>query len=106
MLPGRFCFKAYTDPKLIPQWWGPKRFTTIVDQMDVKPGGVWRFAQHDREGHEYAFHGVYHAILSPERIVSTFEFEGAPGHVSLETAIFEEHDGKTKLTGKVRFSIR
>jgi uncharacterized protein YndB with AHSA1/START domain len=101
--PRTLLFQAYADPGLIPQWWGPKRFATTVDRMEVKPGGVWRFVQHDREGREYAFHGVYHAILSPERIVSTFEFEDASGHISLETALFEEHDGRTKLTGKSVF---
>lgn len=101
--PRALLFKAYTDPRLIPQWWGPERFTTTVDRMEVKPGGIWRFVQHDREAHEQAFHGVYHSVLSPARIVSTFEYEGTPGQVSLETATFEEVDGKTKLTGKSVF---
>jgi len=96
--PRELVFKACTDPNLIPQWWGPKRFTTTVDKMDVKPGGVWRFIQRDSSGGEYAFNGVYREIVSPERLVYTFEFEGMPGHVMLETVTFEEHDGKTKLT--------
>jgi uncharacterized protein YndB with AHSA1/START domain len=97
--PRKAVFTAYTDPQLIPEWWGPKRFTTVVDRMDVRPGGAWRFVQRDASGTEYAFHGVYHEVRSPERLVATFEFEGTPGHVSLETATFEEHDGITKLTG-------
>jgi uncharacterized protein YndB with AHSA1/START domain len=97
--PRKAVFEAYTDPGLIPEWWGPKSFTTIVDRMDVRPGGTWRFVQRDAAGNEYAFHGVYHDVLSPERLVATFEFEGAPGHVSLETATFEEYDGRTRLTG-------
>lgn len=96
-------FRAYTDPERIKQWWGPKRFTTIIDRMDVRPGGIWRFVQRDAEGNEYAFHGVYHDIASPERIVSTFEFEGAPGHVSLDTMTFEEHNGRTRLTSRSVF---
>ena len=47
------------DPALIPQWWGPRRLTTVVDQMDVRPGGLWRFLHRDAEGNEYAFHGEY-----------------------------------------------
>ena len=82
---------------------GPKRFTTKVDKMDVRPGGVWRFLHLDAEGNEYAFHGVYHDILPNERIVDTFEFEGMPGHVSLETMTLEEQDGKTKLTTRSVF---
>ena len=77
--PRELVFKAYTDPNLIPQWWGPKNLTTTVNKMDVREGGVWRFVQRDGEGNEYAFHGVYHAIASPERLVYTFEFEGMPG---------------------------
>lgn len=64
--------------------------------MEVRPG--WRFVQRDYDGNVYAFHGVYHEIVPPERLVYTFEFEGMPGHVLLETVTFEEHDGKTKLT--------
>ena len=94
-------FKAQTDPALIPQWWGPKRFATVVDKMDPRPGGVWRFVQRDAEGNAYAFKGVYHEVLSPERIVYTFEFEGTPGHVSLETVTFEELDNRTKMTDRV-----
>jgi uncharacterized protein YndB with AHSA1/START domain len=102
--PRDLVFRAYTGAKHIPQWWGPKSLTTLVDKMDVKAGGLWRFIQRDQHGTEFAFHGVYHAIASPERIVSTFEFEGMPGHVSLETTIFEAlPDGKTKLTGSSIF---
>jgi len=91
-------FKAYTNPDGIPQWWGPRYLTTTVDKMEVKQGGLWRFVQVDPDGNEHGFHGVYHDIVSPERIVQTFEYEGAPGHVLLETVTFDEQDGKTKLT--------
>ena len=96
--PRDLVFKVCTDPNLIPQWWGPSYLTTTVDKMEVRPGGVWRYVQRDPQGNEYGFHGVYHDIVSPERIVSTFEFEGVPGHVLLETVTFEEQGGKTKLT--------
>ena len=91
-------FKLYTDPNLLPQWWGPGKYTTVVDQMEVRPGGRWRYVQRAADGTEYAFHGVYHAIEAPERLVGTFEFEGMPGHVLLETATFTEQDGRTTLT--------
>jgi uncharacterized protein YndB with AHSA1/START domain len=94
-------FKAQTDPALIPQWWGPRRFSTVVDKMDPRPGGMWRFVQRDAEGNVYAFKGVYHEVVSPERIVYTFEFEGTPGHVSLESVTFEELGNRTKMTDKV-----
>jgi uncharacterized protein YndB with AHSA1/START domain len=101
--PRELVFKAYTDPNRIPEWWGPKRLTTTVDRMDVRPGGIWRIVQRDPDGNEYAFHGVYHEVLAPERLVGTFEFEGTPGHVSLETTAFEEHNGKTRLTSRSVF---
>ncbi|MEP7294372.1 MAG: SRPBCC domain-containing protein, partial [Chloroflexota bacterium] len=87
--PRELVFKAFTDPALIPQWWGQDSATTIVDQMEVKPGGLWRYVQRDAQGSEYGFHGVYHAITSPEQIVYTFEFEGMPGHVLMETITLE-----------------
>jgi uncharacterized protein YndB with AHSA1/START domain len=101
--PRELVFKAYTDPKRIPQWWGPIRFTTTVKKMDVRPGGSWRFVQRDTGGNEYAFHGVYHDVLAPSLIVATFEFEGMPGHVQLETAVFEPLGDKTKLTARFVF---
>ena len=99
--PQELVFKACTDPKLIPQWWGPRYLSTQVDKMDVRPGGQWRFINRDAEGKEYAFHGVYHEILAPERIIDTFEFEGLPetGHVTLETMKLEAlPGGRTRLT--------
>ncbi len=96
--PRALVFKALTDPDLIPQWWGPRYLNTTIDQLDLKKGGIWRFVQHDAEGNEYAFHGVYHTVEAPERLVYTFEFEGMPGHVLLETAVLEDIDGRTSLT--------
>lgn len=95
--PRDLVFKSMTDPSLIPQWWGPRNLTTTVDKMDVKPGGLWRFIHIDKDGNEFGFHGVYHSVLPPEQVVYTFEFEGMPGHVMLETVTFEEYEGKTKL---------
>ncbi len=95
-------FSAYTDPKLIPLWWAPARFSIVVERMEVKPGGTWRFLNRDAEGNDYWFHGVYHEI-SPARIVYTFEFEGLPGHVVLGIVNFEEHGGKTKVVEKSVF---
>lgn len=98
--PRELVFKAVTDPQLIPQWWGPRYLTTEVDLMDVRPGGQWRFINRDADGNIYAFHGVYHEILAPERIIDTFEFEGLPetGHVALETMRLEALPG-----GRTRF---
>src|SRR5438128_2154226 len=96
--PRELVWKAWTDPKLIPKWWGPSRYSTIVDKRDVRPGGRWRFVQRDAEGNEFGFHGEYREVVPPKRLVGTFEYEGMPGHVLVETATFEEIRGKTKLT--------
>ena len=99
--PRELVFKAVTDPKLIAQWWGPRYLSTEVDRMDVRPGGQWRFINRDAEGNAYAFHGVYHEVLAPERIIDTFEFEGLPetGHVTLETMRLEAlPGGRTRLS--------
>jgi uncharacterized protein YndB with AHSA1/START domain/predicted enzyme related to lactoylglutathione lyase len=99
--PRELVFRASTDPTLIPQWWGPRHLSTYVAKMDVRSAGQWRFINRDAEGNTYAFHGVYHEILAPERIITTFEFEGLPetGHVALETTKFEALPGdRTRLT--------
>ena len=104
--PRELVFKATTDPKLIPQWWGPRYLSTEVDKMDVRPGGQWRFINRDAEGREYAFHGVYHEVLAPSRVIDTFEFEGLPetGHVALETITFEDlPGGRTRLIAQSVF---
>jgi uncharacterized protein YndB with AHSA1/START domain len=78
-------FKAMTDPELIAQWWGPRRFETIIDEYEPRRGGRWRFIHKaDGDEPEYGFNGVIHEILLNERITQTFEFEGMPGHVVLE----------------------
>jgi uncharacterized protein YndB with AHSA1/START domain len=96
--PRELVFKAFTDPKLMAQWWGQDTSTTIVDKMEVRTGGIWRYVSHDAGGNEYGFYGVYHQISAPERLVYTFEFEGMPGHVVLQTITLEEHNGKTTIT--------
>jgi uncharacterized protein YndB with AHSA1/START domain len=91
-------FAVYTDPELIPDWWGPHDTTAVVDEMDVRPGGSWRFVVHDSDGRVNAFRGTYREITPPERIVQTFEWEGMPGHVSVETATFEDLGDRTKVS--------
>jgi uncharacterized protein YndB with AHSA1/START domain len=95
--PRELVFKAMTDPALIPKWWGPRLYWTKVDKMDVRLGGVWRFINGDAAGNEYGFHGVYHLVDAPERVIQTFEFEGVPGHVALETMTLEDLGGKTRM---------
>ena len=90
-------FAAYTDPELIPEWYGLRGTTTIVDRMDVRPGGDWRFVTRDCDGSESAFRGTYREVEAPERIVQTFEWEGMPGHVAVESATFEDLGDRTRV---------
>ncbi len=90
-------FAAFTEPALIPEWWGPHGTTTVVDQMDVRTGGSWRFVIRNSDGSETAFRGTYREVTPPERIEQTFEWEGMPGHVSVETATFEDLGDRTKV---------
>ena len=91
-------FAVYTDPELIPEWWGPYGTTARVERMDARTGGDWRFVVRNEDGSETAFRGTYREVTPPERIVQTFEWEGMPGYVSLETATFEDLGDKTKVT--------
>jgi uncharacterized protein YndB with AHSA1/START domain len=91
-------YRACTDSSLIPQWWGPANLTTKVEKHELWQGGQWRFVQHDRQGKEFVFRGVYHTVIPAERLTYTFEFEGMPGHVMLVTDTYAEADGKTKWT--------
>jgi uncharacterized protein YndB with AHSA1/START domain len=96
-------FKAFTDPTIYSQWLGPRELTMRIETFEPKNGGRYRYVSKDKEGHEFAFHGVYHEISAPERIIDTWEYEGLPekGHVILETAKFEELPGdRTKLVSQ------
>ena len=98
--PREVVFKVMMDPSTVAQWWGPSRFTTTVKKMEPKSGGSWRFIHSDDKGNSFAFHGVYHDVTAPSRVIDTFEYEGLPesGHVILETLKLEELPGdRTKM---------
>jgi uncharacterized protein YndB with AHSA1/START domain len=101
--PRRLVWEAHTKAEHIRQWWGPRRTHLAVCEMDFRPGGAWRFVDRRDHGHAYGFRGVYKEIVPPERMVWTFEFEGAPGHVSTETLTLSEQDGRTTLTARMVF---
>jgi uncharacterized protein YndB with AHSA1/START domain len=95
--PRALVFEAHSKPEHMRRWWGPRTHTMVSCEMDFRPGGTWRCVLRKAGGQEYAFWGKYLEIVAPERLVQTFEFEGAPG-ASIETMTFEERDGKTILT--------
>ncbi|HEY8825368.1 MAG TPA: SRPBCC family protein [Candidatus Limnocylindria bacterium] len=105
--PRDIVYKAMTDPKLIPRWWGPRRSTTSVDKMEVRPGGSWRFVNRSADGSETGFRGQYREVIPGEKIVQTFEWEPMAGHISVETATLSDlPDGRTLLTTRSVFSSK
>ena len=96
--PRELVFKALIDPELVPKWWGQRNSTTIVEALDARPGGKWRFVQQAPDGAEYGFHGEFREVVPPERVTWTFEYEGMPGHVVVETMSLTESGGKTTIT--------
>ncbi len=90
-------FAAHTDPELIPRWWGPRGTTTVVEEMEAETGGAWRFLTRNSDGSEIVFRGVYREVTAPERIVQTFEWDGMPGYVSVDTATFEDLGDRTRI---------
>jgi uncharacterized protein YndB with AHSA1/START domain len=95
--------RAHTDPDLVVRWLGPRRYKMELDRWDVRDGGTWRYVHRDDEGNEFGFHGVFHGEPSVDGFVQTFEFEGYPGHVSLDTATFEDLGGRTRLRANAVF---
>ena len=99
--PRELVFKAWTDPKHMARWWGPKGFTNPVCEMDVRPGGALRIVMRAPDGVDYPMRGVFREIVKPERLVFTNIALDEDGNAVLEgltTVTFAEHDGKTKLT--------
>ena len=92
--PRELVHRAYLEPELITQWLGPRKYEMVIDAWDVRDGGRWRYV-HRGDAGEFGFHGVFHGEPSPDGFTQTFEFEGAPGHVSLERLTLEERDGTT-----------
>jgi len=94
--PRQRVWKAMTDPELVRQWWG-RGNGLIVERMELKRGGHWRFVEHAPDG-THGFEGLYREVTPPERIVQTFEWDGMPGHVAVETMTLEDlGDGRTRL---------
>jgi uncharacterized protein YndB with AHSA1/START domain len=86
-------YNAWADPAIASKWLGPDGYEMHVETYDFVPGGSWRYLHTDPEGNEYAFHGVFHAVKPEELVIQTFEWEGMPDQVSLESLRFEALPG-------------
>lgn len=97
--PRALVFDALSSPEHVRHWWGQAGSTLAQCEMDFRPGGKWRFVERDKDGQEWGFRGEVREIARPERIVQTFEFEGMPGHISVETMRLEDlAGGRTRIT--------
>lgn len=96
-------FSAFTDPEQIGQWWGRRESTTVVDKLDARDGGDWRFVERNADGSENAFRGTFREVSAPERLVYTFEWEGMPGYVCLDTVVFEDLGERTRIVNTTVF---
>ena len=95
-------WEAMTNPKLVAQWWGPGT-KVVVEKMEVKRGGHWRFVEHGPQGAS-GFEGRYREVKPPERVVQTFEWDGMPGHVAVDTMTLEDlGDGRTRFVSTLIF---
>jgi uncharacterized protein YndB with AHSA1/START domain len=97
--PAERVWQAHVDAEAIQQWWGPRRFTTEVEQLDAKVGGQWRFIHKDAQGNRHVFYGTFREIQKPKKIAWTFTYEPYPQSVIEETLTLEDlAGGKTRLS--------
>lgn len=98
--PAEAVFRAHQDPELIKQWVGPGEYVTDIEVYDFRTGGRWRYVQRNDAGEEYAFNGVFHMVRDNELAIQTFEYEGFPDVVSIESLAFEDlGDGRSRVRG-------
>ncbi|MCR6487650.1 SRPBCC family protein [Amycolatopsis sp. OK19-0408] len=93
--------RAHTDPDLVVRWLGPHGMEMEILEFDARSGGGYHYVHRDDRG-EYRFRGVFHTV-SEDRIIQTFEFEGAPGEVTLESMTLIDLGGRTRIEGRSVF---
>jgi uncharacterized protein YndB with AHSA1/START domain len=97
--PRELVYQAWTQPKNLAQWWGPKGFTNTFKEFDLRPGGTWEFIMHSPDGTNFPNKSVFVEIVKPDRVV--LNHVSGP-HFQI-TATFEDHAGKTKFTFRQSF---
>ncbi|MFL5777917.1 MAG: SRPBCC family protein [Chloroflexota bacterium] len=104
--PRDLVWKVLNDPDRVTNWWGPHGYTTTVVEMDVRPGGGWRFINHTTGGEDVPFKGEYLEVIPPERIVQTetWDVPGFDDKVAFNTMTLEDlGGGRTKMVARSRF---
>jgi uncharacterized protein YndB with AHSA1/START domain len=103
--PRDLVWKVMTDPERVTHWWGPHGYTTTVVEMDLRPGGRWRWINHTTGGEDAPFKGEYLEVVPPERIVQTqiFDVPGFDDRAAVNTMILEDLGTRTRLVARSRF---
>jgi uncharacterized protein YndB with AHSA1/START domain len=102
--PRELVFRAWTEVEHLAKWWGPNGFTTTTHEIDVRPGGVWRYIMHGPDGTDYPNRIAYREVVAPERLVYFHSGDDDLDDTHFDvTVTFEEQDGKTKLTMRMTF---
>jgi uncharacterized protein YndB with AHSA1/START domain len=101
--PRELVFEAFTNPEHVPHWFGPRGWSVPVCEIDLRPGGAWRYVLRGPNDEEMGMSGVYQEITPPERVVTTESFDDYPGE-SLNTLALTEEDGKTRYTVTVLYA--
>jgi uncharacterized protein YndB with AHSA1/START domain len=103
--PRKMVWEAWTDPKQVAQWWGPNGFSTTIEEMDVRPGGVWRQVMHGPDGTDYPNESVFVDVVQYERLVYTLTggFKGGSPVKMEKTTTFEDEAGGTRVTMRAVF---
>ncbi len=100
--PRELVFQMWTDPRHVAQWWGPNGFTSTIQEMDVRPGGVWRFTMRGPDGKDWPNVVTYEQVVPPERLVYLHGDDNEPDMFH-NTITFDDQDGKTALTMRAVF---
>ena len=95
-------WRAMTDPELVAQWWG-RGNKLVIEKMELRRGGHWRFVEHSDHG-VHGFEGRYREVTPPSHMAMTFEWDGMPGYVAIDTVTLEDlGDGRTKVVSTSLF---
>lgn len=96
--PVEAAYRAHSDPELVRQWLGPHGYDMKIERWDLRTGGGYRYVHVNEKGEQFTFNGVFHVARPNELVIQTFEFEGYPDVVSIETLSFEDlGNGSTRL---------
>lgn len=95
--PAELVHRAYRDPDLVKQWLGPRKYEMVIERWDARDGGAYRYF-HKSGDDAHGFRGVFHS-MAIDNMIQTFEYDGAPGHVSLDTQKIEDlPGGRSRMT--------